>query len=163
MVNPSRLLFIHGLEGSSRGFKATLLRQLFPGMVIPDFTGDFWQRMAALEQVIGDTTGWTIAGSSLGGLMAAVFACQHPQQVDRLILLAPALAVLDLEQYPLPPYPGPVTIYHGRMDEVVSVHRTQDVAEQLFPNLEFHVVDATHDLNAFVQTLDWPALVEGKA
>lgn len=163
MADPSRLLFIHGLEGSSRGFKATLLRQVFPGMVTPDFTGDFWQRMAQLEHLIGDTAGWTIVGSSLGGLMAAVFACQHPQQVDRLILLAPALAFLDLDQHPLPPYPGPVTIFHGRMDEVVPLHRTQDVAEELFPNLAFHVVDATHDLNAFVQTLDWPALVEGTA
>jgi pimeloyl-ACP methyl ester carboxylesterase len=35
--------------------------------------------MAKLEQVIGDTDDWTVVGSSMGGLMAAVFACQHPE------------------------------------------------------------------------------------
>jgi pimeloyl-ACP methyl ester carboxylesterase len=33
--------------------------------------------MARLEQVIGDTSGWTIVGSSMGGLMTVIFACQH--------------------------------------------------------------------------------------
>ncbi|MEI2691840.1 MAG: hypothetical protein V9H69_19915 [Anaerolineae bacterium] len=47
------------------------LRQLYPDLLAPDFPGDFWQRMARLEQVIGATAGWTIVGSSMGGLMAA--------------------------------------------------------------------------------------------
>ncbi|MEI2691801.1 MAG: hypothetical protein V9H69_19705 [Anaerolineae bacterium] len=31
------------------------LRQLYPDLLAPDFPGDFWQRMARLEQVIGAT------------------------------------------------------------------------------------------------------------
>ena len=91
MIDQSRLLFIHGLMGSSQGFKANLLRQLFPEMIIPDFPGQFPDRMDQLRELIGAADGWTIIGSSLGGLMATWFVLESPKQVDRLILLAPAL------------------------------------------------------------------------
>ncbi|HNS03939.1 MAG TPA: alpha/beta fold hydrolase, partial [Anaerolineae bacterium] len=153
------LLFIHGKDGSSQGFKVQFLRRLYPDLLAPDFPGDFWQRMARLEQVSGDSPGWTMIGSSMGGLMAAVFACQHPGQVDRLVLLAPALAFIDLAQTPLPPSDTPAVIYHGQQDEMVPLERTRQVAEQLFPNLQFHVVNATHDLNPLMDAIDWPALL----
>jgi pimeloyl-ACP methyl ester carboxylesterase len=154
-------LFIHGLEGSSQGVKAVFLRTLYPDVVTPDFPGDIWERMARLEQIIGDTAGWTLIGSSLGGLMATVFACRRPDQVDRLVLLAPALPFLDLHAVPLEPLPAEirVAVVHGSGDAVVPLAPTQAMAEQLFPNLSFQVVDAGHDLNAIVPQLDWPALV----
>jgi pimeloyl-ACP methyl ester carboxylesterase len=158
-MTTNRLLFIHGKDGSSQGFKVNYLRRLYPELLAPDFSGDFWQRMARLEQDIGDTTGWIIVGSSMGGLMAAVYACQHPGQVDKLVLLAPALAFIDLAQTPLPPSDTPVVIYHGWQDDVVPMEKTRQVAEQLFPNLQFHVVEATHDLNPLMPSLDWPALL----
>ncbi|MFZ2359172.1 MAG: alpha/beta fold hydrolase [Anaerolineae bacterium] len=154
-----RLLFIHGKDGSSQGFKVQYLRRLYPDLLAPDFPGDFWQRMAQLETLIGDTAGWTMVGSSMGGLMAAVYACQHPGRVDKLVLLAPALAFVDLTQTPLPPSDVPVVIYHGRQDDVVPMGKTRQVAEQLFPNLQFHVVDATHDLNPLMASMDWTALL----
>jgi len=56
-MKPTRLIFIHGLEGSSQGVKATLLRGLFPGILTPDFRGSLesawgccgasWARSAA--------------------------------------------------------------------------------------------------------------------
>lgn len=159
MTVSSQLLFIHGKDGSSQGFKVQYLRRLYPDLLAPDFPGDFWQRMARLKQVIGDTSGWTMVGSSMGGLMAAVYACQHPGQVDRLVLLAPALAFLDLAQTPLPPCDTPVVIYHGRQDDVVPLEGTRQVAGQLFPNLAFHVVEATHDLNPLMASIDWPSLL----
>jgi pimeloyl-ACP methyl ester carboxylesterase len=155
----NRILFIHGKDGSSQGFKVQFLRQYYPHLLAPDFPGDFWQRMARLEQVIGDASGWTMVGSSMGGLMAAVYACQHPGQVDKLVLLAPALAFIDLAQTPLPPSATPTVVYHGRQDDVVPMERTRQVAQQLFPNLQFHVVDATHDLNPLMPSIDWPALL----
>lgn len=159
MNKSPRLLFIHGKDGSSQGFKVQYLRRLYPDLLAPDFSGDFWQRMARLDQVIGDTAGWTLIGSSMGGLMAAVFTCQHPGQVAKLVLLAPALAFLDLAQTPLPPSNTPTVIYHGRQDDVVPLGKTRQVAEQLFPNLEFHVAEATHDLNPLLPAIDWPALL----
>jgi pimeloyl-ACP methyl ester carboxylesterase len=155
----SRLLFIHGKDGSSLGFKVQYLRRFYPDLLAPDFPGDFWQRMARLEQVIGDTAGWTMVGSSMGGLMAAVYACQHPGQVAKLVLLAPALAFIDLAQTPLPPSDTPTVIYHGRQDDVVPMEKTRQVAGQLFPNLEFNEVEATHDLNPLLPSIDWPALL----
>lgn len=152
-------LFIHGKDGSSQGFKVQYLRRLYPDLLAPDFPGDFWQRMARLEQVIGDSAGWTIVGSSMGGLMAAVFACQHPGQVDRLVLLAPALAFLDLAQTPLPPSDTLVVVYHGRQDDVVPMEKTRQVADQIFPHLQFNVVEATHDLNPLMAAIDWRALL----
>lgn len=159
MTASSQLLFIHGKDGSSQGFKVQYLRRLYPDLLAPDFPGDFWQRMARLEQIIGDTSGWTIVGSSMGGLMAAVYACQNPGRVSKLALLAPALAFIDLAQTPLPPSDTPAVIYHGRQDDVVPMERTRQVAGQLFPNLAFHVVDATHDLNPLMASIDWPGLL----
>ena len=83
------------------GIQPTFLRSFYPDLIAPDFPGDVWERMARLEEILGDTAGWTLIGSSLGGLMAAVFACQHPAQVDKLVLLAPALPFLDLDEVPL--------------------------------------------------------------
>lgn len=45
-------IYIHGLMGSSRGFKAGILRGLFPDMVIPDFGGALQERMMALDAVL---------------------------------------------------------------------------------------------------------------
>lgn len=152
-------LFIHGLAGSGQGFKATFLRRLYPELVAPDFPGDVRERMAQLEALTGTSAGWTIIGSSLGGLMATVFACTHPGQVDRLVLLAPALPFIDLDANPLPPTTIPVTVVHGLRDEVVPIEKTHEVAQQLFRDLTFIRVDATHDLNTVVPGLDWPALL----
>ena len=154
-------LFIHGLAGSSQGFKPTFLRSFYPDLVAPDFPGDGWERMARLNKILGDAAGWTLIGSSLGGLMAAVFACQHPAQVDKLVLLAPALPFLDLDEVPLQPLPPavPVTIYHGNHDEIVQIEPTQAMAGQLFPTLTFHVVDAGHDLNQVMPQIDWRDLL----
>lgn len=155
MTQGKRLLFIHGLAGSGQGFKAGYLRGLYPDLLAPDFPGDFWQRMGQLEALVGHTTGWTLIGSSLGGLMAALFACQHPDQVDGLILLAPALPYLDQADQPLPPLQVPVVVVHGRQDEVIPLDPTRAVAERLFTDLTFLVVDATHDLNPVMAALDW--------
>ena len=160
MATPqSKLLFIHGLAGSGQGFKASFLRGLYPDLLAPDFPGDVWQRITQLETLIGESDGWTLIGSSLGGLMATVFACRHPRQIDRLVLLAPALPYLDLEENPLSPIDIPVSLVHGRQDDVVPMEKTLTVARQLFPRLVVQQFDATHDLNPILDQLDWPALL----
>lgn len=159
MTDHNNLLFIHGLAGSGQGFKATFLRGLYPELFTPDFPGEFWERMAQLAALIGDSTGWTLIGSSMGGLMAAVYACTHPGQIERLVLLAPALPYIDLNENPLPPANIPVTIVHGLQDDIVPIDRTRAVAEHLFPDLTFMTCDASHDLNPMMARLDWPALL----
>ena len=158
MIDQSRLLFIHGLMGSSQGFKANLLRQLFPEMIIPDFPGQFPDRMDQLRELIGAADGWTIIGSSLGGLMATWFVLESPKQVDRLILLAPALPWLPEER--IATVDMPAVIYHGRDDDTVPLNKTRQIAQRVFADLVFHEVDDDHGLSQTVQDIDWPALLD---
>ena len=159
MPDLNKLIFIHGLEGSSQGVKATLLRGLFPGMLTPDFSGSLDERMSSLNTILGDAGGWTIAGSSFGGLMGALFTCRRPQQVERLILLAPALVWPDFAGTPPAPVSVPTTIYHGSRDEIVPLEPVRLLAEQVFLNLTFHVVDDDHGLYQTVHAIDWKALL----
>jgi len=159
MLDTSRLILIHGLAGSSQGSKATLLRGLFPGMLTPDFEGSLEARMDQLANILSDQSGWIIIGSSLGGLMAAMFTCQHPEQVKKLILLAPALIWPDFAQNPPPPVSVPVVVYHGRADTIIPLDSVRPLAEKIFPNLTFHVVDDDHGLRKTVQAIDWPAFL----
>jgi pimeloyl-ACP methyl ester carboxylesterase len=156
---PERCIFLHGLEGSSQGTKAQFLRQIFPPMHIPDFSGDIDERMAQLAPTLGTHAGWTIIGSSFGGLMGALWTCAHPERVRRLILLAPALDRPPFGTQPPSPVAVPTTVYHGTQDDVVSLEEVRRLAEQVFTALTFHVVDDDHQLRATVAALDWQALV----
>lgn len=157
---PAHLMFIHGLASSGQGDKATFLRAQFPDLVAPDFTGTLDQRLVQLTGILGNTSDCTLIGSSFGGLMATLFACQHPLQVRRLILLAPALVWPDFVRSLPPPTAVPTVIYHGRADDVVPLGPTREIAARLFSNLTFHEVDDTHDLHATVRSIDWPALLK---
>ena len=154
-LDPTQILFIHGLEGSSQGDKATLLRSLFPGMLTPDFPGPLERRMQALQSILGKRSGWTLIGSSLGGLMAALFTCQHPAQVRKLILLAPALILPEFSAAPPAPVDVPTVVYHGTRDALVPLEPTRRLAEQVFKNLTFHVVDDEHRLFKTMGEVDW--------
>jgi pimeloyl-ACP methyl ester carboxylesterase len=155
----NKLILLHGLEGSSQGFKARYLRERFPHIITPDFHGTLQERMQQLAPILGDTPGWTIIGSSFGGLMGALFTCQHPDQVNRLILLAPALHRPDFAEHPPAPVATPTTIYHAQQDTVVPIAPVHAVAEQVFQHLTFHVVDDDHRLQATMQTIDWHNLL----
>jgi pimeloyl-ACP methyl ester carboxylesterase len=159
MHTSRHLIFIHGLMGSSQGVKASLLRQLYPDILTPDFSGSLEERMAQLERLIGEKKGWTMIGSSLGGLMAVLFARQHATQVSKLILLAPALTWPGFMQAASSTLDIPTLIYHGICDELVPVDEVQRIAEQVFTHLDFHLVDDDHGLYKTVQTLDWQSLV----
>ncbi len=154
------LIYIHGLASSGQSFKAILLRQIFPTILRPDFEGTLDERMAHLSTVLGDRAGWVIIGSSFGGLMATIFACRHPDRVSKLILLAPALIWPDFAQSPPGPTSVPTVIYHGRADTVVPLELARPLAERIFSDLEFHVMDDDHTLQATVQAIDWRQLVQ---
>lgn len=156
------IIFLHGLVSSGQGFKGTLFRRVLPGILTPDFTGPLEERMAQLAPIIGDQSGWAIIGSSFGGLMATVFTRQHPQQVRKLVLLAPALALSEHQLDPHPPITNPTVIFHGRNDTVIPLEPLRGICVQLFENLSFNVVDDDHRLQKTVQTLDWPTLVSTK-
>lgn len=153
-------IFIHGLEGSSRGYKATMLCRLFPEIICPQFTGSPEERMEQLENVLYGKQDITLVGSSLGGLMAALYAFQHSERIHRLLLLAPALPMFDWSPYAAQPLRAPVIIYHGIHDDVVPLQETRKLAEDLFSKLEFNEVDDDHRLKKTVRDLDFLSLLD---
>ncbi len=159
MIKNSRLLFIHGSESSGQTYKARLLCARFPGMLAPDFSDDLDERLAKLRTLLGETDGWVLIGSSLGGLAAALYAAQHPGQVRKLVLLAPALALPQFDPYRSRRINVPTVILHGTLDEVVPLESVRPIAERVFPNLSYHVVEDDHRLHKAAEGLDWEGIL----
>ncbi len=155
-----RKMFLHGLESSSQGNKARMLKALFPDMAVPDFTGTFHQRMAQADPILQQDGPWILVGSSFGGLMAASFACQHPNQVVRLVLLAPAIHRTEFTDRQYTPVRVPTVIIHGTRDEIVPLGDVERIARRVFLELDFRQVDDDHFLAAAVESLDWRTVLE---
>ena len=154
------MIFLHGLESSSQTYKASVMRQSFPELIVPDFIGSLWERMDALYPILGDKKDWTIIGSSFGGLMGAIFACDHPNQVRKLVLLAPALMLPEFASYlDREPVPVPTIIIHGTQDDVVPLEEVRQIAQKAFTNLTYHIVDDNHRLHVATDTLDWKEIL----
>jgi pimeloyl-ACP methyl ester carboxylesterase len=161
VMNPTfPLIYLHGLLSDSRGVKARLLRERFPEIVIPDFDGSLEERMQHLYSILGDTPGWTIVGSSFGGLMGAMFTCGRPQQVRKLVLFSPALVWPDFASTPPEPVDVPTVIYHGLRDDLVPIEPVRKLAGQVFQKLTFHAVDDDHGMYKTVHELDWEEVLQ---
>lgn len=150
-------LFIHGLDSSSRGTKATWFRSHFPELLLPDFRGDFKTRLAQLEGLLAGRKGSLIVGSSYGGLMAAVFAVEHEPLVEKLILLAPALNFREFHPWQGRRIKTPTWLYIGRTDMVTPLAAVEPVARKTFARLHFHPVDDDHLLRKTFESIDWRA------
>jgi pimeloyl-ACP methyl ester carboxylesterase len=159
-MNYEHLFFIHGLEGSSQGVKATILRDRFPGVNIPDFTGTLENRMAQLEDHLSVRDDWYLIGSSLGGLMAAMYVCKNEEQISRLLLFAPALIWPEFISQPRDSVQVPTIIYHGRRDVTIPLDLARPIAEKVFVNLDLRIVDDDHGLHKTVNSIDWESLID---
>jgi hypothetical protein len=159
-MDNSRIIYLHGLESTSQSGKARQFAEKFPGMVTPDFIGSFEERMEQLKPILGRKKNWIIIGSSFGGLMGTVFTCEHPTQVRKLILLAPALlrdhfaAYLNLEAVSVP-----TVIVHGTADDVVPLEPVREIAEKLFTDLKYIIVDDGHRLQKAFGELKWEEIL----
>jgi len=163
------IIFIHGLESSGQGFKGKFLRKIFPEILTPDFkmyTPEIShqvllrERMAQLMLILAEKAPWIMIGSSFGGLMGALYTCKFPENVYRLILLAPAILSPELNPKKFNPISVPVTVFHGKNDSVIPLKLTRKRAEKLFLNLEYHVVDDDHKLHNTVHNIDWLSLIQ---
>ncbi|MFX1574676.1 MAG: alpha/beta fold hydrolase [Promethearchaeota archaeon] len=162
------IIFIHGLESSSQGFKSQLLRKIFPECLTPNFeqyTPHFSikllleKRMSQLSKILDKKNSWTIIGSSFGGLMGVLYTCNHPQRVKKLILLAPYLSTPLLNPKKVIPTYVPVIIYHGTLDNVVSMKKSRMRAQKLFKNLTYNIVDDDHKLQKTTKNINWKKIV----
>lgn len=161
MLETSRLIYIHGSESDSNSGKARQFREWFPGMITPDFTGSFEERMDQLYSILSDEKGWTLIGSSYGGLMATVFALDHATQVRKLVLLAPALVLEPLASRTSPlPVSVPTILIHGTLDTVVPLEPVREIAQKLFTNLTLHIVEDDHRLHKTASEMDWKSMFD---
>lgn len=131
-------------------------------MIVEDFNGTLDQRMGKLNHLLSDHSSLIMVGSSFGGLMAAIYALENPNRVKKLILLAPALTFPDVEPYLHHRVEIPVTVYHGKKDDVVPAAPTYEVARRIFGNLAFNAVDDGHMLSKTFKGIDWDDLLETK-
>lgn len=159
-MDASRIIYLHGSDSNSNSGKARLFREWFPGMLTPEFTGSFDERMAQLYSSLSDQTDWTIIGSSYGGLMGTLFTLDNETQVRKLILLAPALTRDPLASLPNPqPVSVPTILIHGTLDTVVPPEPVRAIAQKLFTNLTIHIVEDDHRLQKSVHELDWETIL----
>jgi pimeloyl-ACP methyl ester carboxylesterase len=158
-METNRMLFIHGSDSNNQTYKAQVLGKIFPDMLAPNFEGPLNLRMSQLENIIQNTTGWTLIGSSLGGLMAAMFTTRHPEQVRRLVLLAPALNQPEFSHHLPKPVRVPTLLVIGRKDELLPADAIRRLTKRIFPRLTYFMVDDDHRLHHTVDTLDWKKLL----
>jgi pimeloyl-ACP methyl ester carboxylesterase len=109
------LVLLHGLSGSSRWWARNIapLAQHFEVHTV-DLAGFGRSRGAGpfqLAAAAAQMAGWmeqigieraAVAGHSMGGLVAAELAADHPQRVERLVLVAAALPALRLAPFETP-------------------------------------------------------------
>jgi len=153
------IIFIHGQESSSQGTKGLFFKEHFPDMIIPDFTGAVATRMSKLNEILSGEQGIIIIGSSLGGLMAVLYAFQNKDSVKKLILLAPALNLPEFAPYLRQRLSFPVYIFHGRNDELIPAEQIQEIAKAVFTNCTFTLLDDDHRLSEKFTSIDWHELI----
>jgi predicted esterase YcpF (UPF0227 family) len=152
-------IFLHGLESSSKGHKARWLREHFPVVVTPDFTGSLGNRMKKLNIVLAKKEELLLVGSSFGGLMATIYAQENNSRVRKVILLAPALNFPDFSPYLGKKTSVPAQLYIGRQDIVCPADRVVQAAQNIFTHLSVHVSDDDHLLRDTFTTIDWAELI----
>jgi pimeloyl-ACP methyl ester carboxylesterase len=107
------ILYLHGFASSAQSTKGTYLSQRLsehgvtlrsPDFNRPDFTSLTITRMLAqLEAELDRVETATLIGSSLGGTLAVLAAARFQKQVDKLVLLAPAVMFAKEGHHLLPP------------------------------------------------------------
>jgi pimeloyl-ACP methyl ester carboxylesterase len=152
-------IFLHGLEGSSKGAKATCLRDFSADMVIPDFKGNLSERMASLRSILAGQKNIILIGSSFGGLMATIFAMESKDALTRIVLLAPALNFPEFLNYPIQQVDIPTWLIIGRDDTVTPAEKVVPTARKIFTTLHYEEVADDHLLGMTFRKLDWKALL----
>ena len=128
-------------------------------MITPNFPGSLEERLVKLESVLAGKEEVRIVGSSFGGLMATIYAMENGPRVAKLILLAPAINLMESEAFPQHEILVPTWIYHGKEDEVIPFAAMEKVAKRTFKNLSLYAVEDDHYLHRTFKTLDWDALL----
>jgi hypothetical protein len=158
------VFYLHGFASSPKstkvGYFSERLREHGIDMRCPDFNQPDFSTLTItrmLEQ-LGvelarlDGAPVTLLGSSLGGTLAILAAGRCAAQVDRLVLLAPAVMFAKPGHHLLPPE----QIDHWRRRGALPFFHYADRAER---NLNFAFYEDSLQYDAFNATVRQPALV----
>ena len=95
----TRIVYLHGFASSPQSSKAQFFKRKFDALGVrfeaPQLDqGDFERltissQLGVVERAVAGRP-VVLIGSSLGGYLAALYAARHPDQVERMVLLAPA-------------------------------------------------------------------------
>jgi pimeloyl-ACP methyl ester carboxylesterase len=140
-------LLVHGLGGASSNWVDVIggLRRLGPvvAMDLPGFghtpaasgTALTVDGHAELVLAVADELGWerfTLHGNSMGGLVSTLLAAEHPDRVERLVLVSPALP----PSCPLAMLPPPLTTLTGMVPMVLPSRRPHQLMRLIFTDPE---------------------------
>jgi pimeloyl-ACP methyl ester carboxylesterase len=150
------LCFFHGLDSSPKGTKAGLLKKTYPECWVPELPPDIYRRVEIAAEGITEPT--IIIGSSLGGLTAIMYAMQHPEMVNGMVLMAPAVGCTDQSILAVHktltdslhiPREIPTIIVAGLRDELIPISDIRKVAHRSPDRKSIHVheVDDDHMLH----------------
>lgn len=157
-----QLCFFHGLDSSPQGTKAGLLKKAYPGCWIPELPPDIYQRIDIVEGGIKEPA--VIIGSSLGGLTAVMYAMKHPEMVNGMVLMAPAVGCTDQSilaaHKPLTaslyiPKGIPTVIVAGLQDDLIPVSAIRSLVQRSpeRASIRLHEVDDDHMLHASLELM----------
>jgi len=108
------VIYLHGFASSPDSTKARYFSERLGARGVPLVTPDFNQpdfatltmsrMLTQLSSHLDDAGGRvSLIGSSLGGALAVLAAARHPEQIERLVLLAPAVMLAKPGHSLLPP------------------------------------------------------------
>ncbi|MCS7024070.1 MAG: alpha/beta fold hydrolase [Bryobacteraceae bacterium] len=97
-MTPTAWIYLHGFASGPSSKKARFFREKFESLgeklEIPDLAGGDFEhltlsgQLGVIQRVVSGRQA-SFIGSSLGGYLAALYASRHPEEVTRLVLLAP--------------------------------------------------------------------------
>jgi pimeloyl-ACP methyl ester carboxylesterase len=152
-----KLCFLHGLDSSPQGTKASFLRDYDPSCLIPNLPLDVNERLKVLKHALRAPV--LLVGSSLGGLTALMYAMSHPEMLHGLVLLAPAVGIkvegIFTEKHKrimssvYIPQGIPTKLIVGLRDEVIPLSSIRAMVERSPDpaNIQLLEVDDDHDLH----------------
>ena len=165
------IIFAHGLEGSPNGSKIRALRNAGFDVVAPDFQGmNLAERVDLLEEICLKYASQqpVLAGSSYGGLTAAIIAMRMPDIFRGLLLCAPALHLVeppvDENTVLVAPNGLKTVIIHGLEDDIVPISCSIDYASRSGNDVvAFHQVNDGHRLaESHQEIIDAAQLLSGE-
>jgi len=148
------IIWAHGLWGNPNGSKVTAIRDSGIKINSPDFNNmELGERVEVLDNLVSNKD-VTLVGSSYGGLACALVAQKYPENVNGMLLLAPALHLPetpnDEPEELVAPTNFPITIIHSFTDEIVPISASKDYIKRSGNYLRLIEVEDSHVLeNSF--------------